>query len=258
MPELPEDIVNDLRLQGNIHPDRIALASGQDFPEVDSNFSVDSLKADIDTNIRPTLYQVQLTGAHPRTSDEGIASIINKLSEPFFARKLSRLCEEVTWPGRTYSTQPIVYGNAPASKIPYTSTYTGTFDTVFQLDKNAYMMNKLIQWNDMVMNHKQNLMNYYNNIICPEMILTQMDVHGRSVFGVRVQNCWPETIRERAYGQNLSNQLTKFVVTWSFQRAEFFNSNGPSPDELESIFGGRPSFGRGAGQYDRFGSSIGG
>ena len=161
MPQLPEDIVNDLRLQGRSHPDRIRLASGQDFPEVDSNYSVDSLKADIVTDIRPTLYQIQLGGSHPRTTDGAIASIINKLSEPYFARKLSRLCEEVTWPGRTYSTQPIVYGNAPPSKIPYTATYTGAFDTVFQLDKDAYIMNKMIQWNDLVMNHGQHLMNYY-------------------------------------------------------------------------------------------------
>mgnify|MGYP003131856913 CR=1 FL=1 len=244
------EINNDVALQGN----NVQFSqSSSNNENTETSMSVDSIKSAITTAVRPSLYTVQFGGAHPRNNDQSLQVVINKISTPAFSRKLSTLTEEITWPGKTYSTQPSIVANNPAVKMPYTATYTGEITATFQIDKENQIMNHFQKWHELIMSRDQTQLSYYYDYCCPSLTITQMTTNGEPWMSVLVEEIWPESIRERTYGHNLANSLTKFTVSFSFKKWTYLQGFG-QVGELTNNLGQTPQF----GDTDEYGSLIGG
>ena len=111
-------------------------------------------------------------------------------------------------------------------------------------------------------NHIQSLdqthLAYDYDQCCLSLTITQLTTDGQPACSVHIEEIWPESVRERAYGQNLSNTLSRFTVSFSFKKWNFTSVGDDFvAGELVNMEFGKPTFG-GSGQYDEFGSLIGG
>ena len=115
------------------------------------------------------------------------------------------------------------------------------------------------QWHELIMDESQTRMTHYYDYCCPSLIINQMttrkiDGLNRDIqFALLIEEVWPESIRERIYGQNVSNTLTKFTVSFSFKKWRYIRGFGQS-GELTNQHGDQAQF----GDRDEFGSLVAG
>jgi len=147
---------------------------------------------------------------------------INELKSSQIRENVGLMCSAVTMPTRDINTADHrMYG--PGRKMPYAYSFNGTIECSFYGDKFLRQRLFFENWQKGIMNINSHNMRYYDDYVGSIDIFTlgQFDAgkedEARVTYGVRLYECYPQTIGsiEYAYGNN--DQVTLVPITLNFR-----------------------------------------
>ena len=165
--------------------------------------------------------KIQLTPGGP-PSEQGRNDDVNELKSSQIRENVALMCNAITLPTRDVNTvDHRMYG--PGRKMPYAYSFNGTIECSFYGDKFLRQRLFFENWQKGIMNINSHNMKYYDDYVGSIDIFTlgQFDAgredEARVTYGVRLYECYPQTIGsiEYAYGNN--DQATIVPITLNFR-----------------------------------------
>ena len=147
---------------------------------------------------------------------------VNELKSSQIRENIGLMCSAITLPTRDVNTADHrMYG--PGRKMPYAYSFNGTIECSFYGDKFLRQRLFFENWQKGIMNIESHNMRYYDDYVGSIDIFTlgQFDAgredEARVTYGVRLYECYPQTIGsiEYAYGNN--DQVTIVPITLNFR-----------------------------------------
>jgi len=144
------------------------------------------------------------------------------------SRDISDLIQDVSFPARTYSKQPVYYGG-PLKNFPYIATYSGELNITFLLTKKSRIYNAFHEWNDYIINQNTNFVSYHDDYVLKqmEMIIRKPNNVNNIIPGLskpiakfRIYDVWPESLTEIPMTNTSLSDYVRFGVVFSYRRWE--------------------------------------
>lgn len=168
---------------------------------------------------RPSKYRIEFSGPQ---------DILPTLAN----RRLSINCEELSFPGRSVSTQEVRY-HGPLRKMPYTPTFTSTMSMTFRVGGDFYEKKLFERWLDKIANPVTHDMGYYEDYAQTLTVyqlenLGQFDSDGervevevgeeRYIWAAVIEEVFPEAIQDMALGHGSTDQYNRITVDFAFRK----------------------------------------
>jgi hypothetical protein len=152
----------------------------------------------------------------------GTAGGNNDLESINMTRNVAMMCDKVTMPSRDIQTAGhLTYG--PKREMPYAYGFTGTVEMSFYGDKFLRQRMFFENWQKKVFDFTTHNMNYYDTYVGSIDILqlgqyeAAMD-KDRVTYGVRLHECYPQTISGIEYNYGSNDQGVSVPITMNFRR----------------------------------------
>jgi len=147
---------------------------------------------------------------------------INELKSSQIRENIGLMCSTITLPTRDINTnENRMYG--PARKMPYSYSFNGTVEASFYGDKFLRQRLFFENWQKGIMNIDSHNMKYYDDYVGSIDIFTlgQFDAgredEARVTYGVRLYECYPQTIGSIEYAYGNADQVTLVPITLNFR-----------------------------------------
>jgi len=143
-------------------------------------------------------------------SGEGInaKSLIN---DP---RDISMLCTSANIPGRSFSTDEIQM-HKQAVKMVY-GFIDEDIEMTFLLTNDMYMKKMFDDWSQAIINDQTYTLSYKNEYTT-DVVIQQLNMDNKVVYGAKLENAYPITISPIEYS-NDSEDIGSFTVTFSYDK----------------------------------------
>ena len=160
------------------------------------------------------------TGATQASVDDAgkdaTATAVQQLLSGDTARRISFRCDTISIPGRTLRTQMNgnIYG--PPHEVVQGQTYAevqATFYCGSDLAERYFFE----QWQKISYNSKTFDINYYKEYV-GSVDIYQLDERDERRYGIRLEEAFPKSLGEIAYGHASSNQINKVTVGFSYRK----------------------------------------
>mgnify|MGYP001170915617 CR=1 FL=1 len=170
--------------------------------------SIEDMKGKIITpnhfgTLSPNRFEIVITGIDNKTLSE----------------RMNIMCETVSFPGRSVSTQPArVYG--PIREMPYESLYTGDLDITFRVGRDMAERNFFEEWLNRVVSRNSHDFKYYGTEesgYAKEIKIHQLDKGNNVVYAVRVREAYPKAVNAYEVGHEKTDEYSRQVVSFSFR-----------------------------------------
>ena len=132
------------------------------------------------------------------------------------------MCNAITLPTRDINTAPhIMYG--PRREMPYAYSFSGKIECSFYGDKFLRQRLFFENWQKGIMNIDSHNMRYYDDYVGSIDIFTlgqfdsKQDDEARVTYGVRLYECYPQTIGSIEYAYGSNDQATIVPITLNFR-----------------------------------------
>ena len=147
---------------------------------------------------------------------------INELKSSQIRENIGLMCSTITLPTRDVNTvDHRMYG--PGRKMPYAYSFNGTVECSFYGDKFLRQRLFFENWQKGIMNIDSHNMRYYDDYVGSIDIFTlgQFDAgredEARVTYGVRLYECYPQTIGSIEYAYASNDQATIVPITLNFR-----------------------------------------
>ena len=165
--------------------------------------------------------KIQLTPGGP-PSEQGRDDDVNELKSSQMRENVGLMCNAITLPTRDVNTvDHRMYG--PGRKMPYAYSFNGNIECSFYGDKFLRQRLFFENWQKGIMNINSHNMKYYDDYVGSIDIFTlgQFDAgredEARVTYGVRLYECYPQTIGSIEYAYGNDNQATIVPITLNFR-----------------------------------------
>jgi hypothetical protein len=153
-------------------------------------------------------------------------------------RQVNIHCDTVSMPGVDLQTQERQYGSEPAMNMVTGHGYAGNIVATFYADKYMRERQFFEQWQKLVVGNISHKANYYDNYV-GKMHIYQLGASGDDesptrdmpTYAIEAIDVYPEKIGNIDYGYNLSNQIAKITIEFSYK--QWFNMGTNSVNGLE-------------------------
>ena len=147
---------------------------------------------------------------------DATATAVQQLLSGDTARRISFRCDTISIPGRTLRTQlnGNIYG--PPHEVVQGQTYAevqATFYCGSDLAERYFFE----QWQKISYNSKTFDINYYKEYV-GSVDIYQLDERDERRYGIRLEEAFPKSLGEIAYGHASSNQINKVTVGFSYRK----------------------------------------
>ena len=147
---------------------------------------------------------------------DATATAVQQLLSGDTARRISFRCDTISIPGRTLRTQMNgnIYG--PPHEVVQGQTYAevqATFYCGSDLAERYFFE----QWQKISYNSKTFDINYYKEYV-GSVDIYQLDERDERRYGIRLEEAFPKSLGEIAYGHASSNQINKVTVGFSYRK----------------------------------------
>ena len=147
---------------------------------------------------------------------DATATAVQQLLSGDTARRISFRCDTISIPGRTLRTQMNgnIYG--PPHEVVQGQTYAevqATFYCGSDLAERYFFE----QWQKISYNSKTFDINYYKEYV-GSVAIYQLDERDERRYGIRLEEAFPKSLGEIAYGHASSNQINKVTVGFSYRK----------------------------------------
>ena len=147
---------------------------------------------------------------------DATATAVQQLLSGDTARRISFRCDTISIPGRTLRTQMNgnIYG--PPHEVVQGQTYEevqATFYCGSDLAERYFFE----QWQKISYNSKTFDINYYKEYV-GSVDIYQLDERDERRYGIRLEEAFPKSLGEIAYGHASSNQINKVTVGFSYRK----------------------------------------
>ncbi|MDB4681436.1 hypothetical protein OAE88_00850 [bacterium] len=147
---------------------------------------------------------------------------INELKSSQIRENIGLMCSTITLPTRDVNTvDHRMYG--PGRKMPYAYSFNGTVECSFYGDKFLRQRLFFENWQKGIMNIDSHNMRYYDDYVGSIDIFTlgEFDAgredEARVTYGVRLYECYPQTIGSIEYAYASNDQATIVPITLNFR-----------------------------------------
>ena len=139
---------------------------------------------------------------------DATATAVQQLLSGDTARRISFRCDTISIPGRTLRTQMNgnIYG--PPHEEVQATFYCGS-----DLAERYFFE----QWQKISYNSKTFDINYYKEYV-GSVDIYQLDERDERRYGIRLEEAFPKSLGEIAYGHASSNQINKVTVGFSYRK----------------------------------------
>ena len=150
------------------------------------------------------------------------------------ARRISFRCDSISIPGRNLRTQvnSNIYG--PVHEVVQGVTYAevqATFYCGSDLAERYFFE----QWQKASYNTNTHNINYYKEYV-GSVDIFQLNEQDERTYGVRLEEAFPKTVAEIAYGHSSNNTINKVTVAFSYRKFRNLASEGIG-GEVKSLEG---------------------
>lgn len=153
--------------------------------------------------LSPNRFEIMITGVDNKSLSE----------------RINIMCESVSFPGRSVSTQPArVYG--PIREMPYESLYTGDLDITFRVGRDLMERNFFEDWMNRIVSRNSSDFKYYGNEesgYAKGIKIHQLDKQNNVVYAVSVREAYPKAVNSYEVGHDKTDEYLKQVVSFSFR-----------------------------------------
>ena len=165
--------------------------------------------------------KLQITPGGP-PSQLGRNESNNELGSAALRENIQMMCNKVTLPSRDINTaQAKTYG--PKREMPYAYSYSGEIELTFF--GNKFLRQRLFfeNWQKGIMDIDSHNMRYYDDYVGSIDIFTlgqfdsKQDDEARVTYGVRLYECYPQTIGSIEYAYGNTDQATIVPITLNFR-----------------------------------------
>lgn len=154
--------------------------------------------------------------------------------------RLAIQCEATQLPGKSFSThEHRIYG--PLRKFPYVATFTAALDLTFRVGVDFAERSIFDEWQNVVMNRKTNMFNYYRNYTT-ELVIHQFNQADERIYSIILSEAWPEAIQAIDLASESTNTYNRQTITFAFRRWEETNRlpmTFPSTTSTKKAEGGK-------------------
>tara|TARA_Y100000033_G_C2734531_1_gene105188 strand:+ start:40 stop:984 length:945 start_codon:yes stop_codon:yes gene_type:complete len=147
---------------------------------------------------------------------------VNELKSSQIRENVALMCNAITLPTRDVNTvDHRMYG--PGRKMPYAYSFNGTIECSFYGDKFLRQRLFFENWQKGIMNINSHNMKYYDDYVGSIDIFTlgqfdsKQDDEARVTYGVRLYECYPQTIGSIEYAYANNDQATIVPITLNFR-----------------------------------------
>ena len=147
---------------------------------------------------------------------------VNELKSSQIRENVALMCNAITLPTRDVNTvDHRMYG--PGRKMPYAYSFNGTIECSFYGDKFLRQRLFFENWQKGIMNIENHNMRYYDDYVGSIDIFTlgqfdsKQDDEARVTYGVRLYECYPQTIGSIEYAYANGDQATIVPITLNFR-----------------------------------------
>ena len=147
---------------------------------------------------------------------------VNELKSSQIRENVALMCNAITLPTRDVNTADHrMYG--PGRKMPYAYSFNGTIECSFYGDKFLRQRLFFENWQKGIMNINSHNMKYYDDYVGSIDIFTlgqfdsKQDDEARVTYGVRLYECYPQTIGSIEYAYANNDQATIVPITLNFR-----------------------------------------
>lgn len=159
-------------------------------------------------------------------------------------RNVAMMCNKITMPSRDINTTEVRY-YGPQRKMPYAYSYPGTIEASFYGDKFLRQRQFWENWQNQIFSESSHNMNYYNDYIGTMDILQlgafdAEEDRDRVVYGVRLNEVYPQTIGGIEYGYDATDQIVNVPITINFRTWENLTSGQINKASIGSSIGKVP------------------
>ena len=161
--------------------------------------------------------------------DDATAGAIRQLLSAETTRRISFRCDSISIPGRNLRTamNSNIYG--PPHEIVQGVTYAevqATFYCGSDLAERYFFE----QWQKVSYNSDTHNINYYKEYV-GSVDIYQLNEKDERTYGVRLEEAFPKTVGEIAYGHGSSNTINKVTVAFSYRKFRNLASEGIGGDK---------------------------
>ena len=166
--------------------------------------------------------------------DDATTAAIQQLLSGETARRISFRCDSISIPGRNLRTQvnSNIYG--PVHEVVQGVTYAevqATFYCGSDLAERYFFE----QWQKASYNTNTHNINYYKEYV-GSVDIFQLNEQDERTYGVRLEEAFPKTVAEIAYGHSSNNTINKVTVAFSYRKFRNLASEGIG-GEVKSLEG---------------------
>ena len=172
---------------------------------------------------RPNRFEVIITlpagvsGASSQgAGDSALASNLAALRSGETARRISFRCNTISMPDRSLRTvvNSNIYG--PTHDIVQGQTYA-TVSASFYLSSDMAERYFFEEWQKATFNTDTYDINYYKEYV-GSVDIFQLNEQDERTYGVRLEEAFPKTVAEIAYGHSSNNTINKVTVAFSYRK----------------------------------------
>ena len=145
------------------------------------------------------------------------------------ARRISFRCDSISIPGRNLRTQMNgnIYG--PPHEIVQGQTFAPV-EATFYCGSDLAERYFFEQWQKVSYNSDTHNINYYKEYV-GSVDIYQLNEKDERTYGVRLEEAFPKTVGEIAYGHGSSNTINKVTVAFSYRKFRNLASEGIGGDK---------------------------
>ncbi len=168
----------------------------------------------------PSSYKLGSTGRKAVNGPPPVQGF-QEIDQSDLRQNVGMMCDKVTMPSRDINTtENIMYG--PGRAMPYSYSYPGTIECTFYADKFLRQRIYFEEWQKMIMDTASHNMKFYDDYVGTIDILQlgeyESNADKQSVtYGVRLYECYPQTISGIDYSYGATDQVVKVPVTFNFR-----------------------------------------
>ena len=165
--------------------------------------------------------------------DDATQAGVRQLLSGETARRISFRCDSISIPGRNLRTQmnSNIYG--PPHEVVQGVTYAevqATFYAGSDLAERYFFE----QWQKVTYNTRTHNINYYKEYV-GSVDIFQLNEQDERMYGVRLEEAFPKTIGEIAYGHGSNNTINKVTVSFSYRKFRNLASEGDLGGERKTL-----------------------
>lgn len=165
---------------------------------------LDELKTLLKAGARANKYKVQINGAAGVTIDAKNADI---------------LCKAASFPATTIG-QIEVWNQGRKLVIPGDTSFDNTWNLTFYSTEDHALRKQFIDWMVKMDDFRENKHYATPGDVMAEMIVSQLDNAGNETAKYKFYDCFPQNISEITVGDDSTDTLVEFDVTFSFTNWE--------------------------------------